>query len=125
MRTIKFRTIYKRENSIVIKHYIIGASDEEKLSGSEWINAGFKIIDRNLSTELYDKNKKEIYGGDCLGGVWGMTYIDWCEEQGGWEIFTCEKECMACMGDVHWNEIVEDKEKEIIGNIYENPELLK
>ena len=76
-------------------------------------------------TGLLDKNGKEIYEGDCLGGTWEMTYVAWCDIQGGWEIFTREKECMACFGDVHWYEVVDDKEKEAIGNIYETPELLK
>ena len=33
--------------------------------------------------------------------------------------------CMACEGDIHWCEVVEDNNKlEVIGNIYENKELL-
>jgi len=99
---------------------------EEKL----WINDkgggwGSPHIEIMQYTGLKDKNGKEIYAKDCLGGVFECLYIDWCDKQGGWELFTGGNECMACMGEIHWWEVVENKDLEVIGNIYENPELIK
>ena len=77
-----------------------------------------------LSTGLKDKNGKEIYEGDILGGIWEGCYIGYCEKCKQFQYYSCG-ECMACSGDVHWYEIVEDNGKlEVIGNIHENPDLL-
>jgi len=81
-------------------------------------------------TGLHDKNGKEIYEGDILGGIWKECYIAWCEKCKSFEVFfdteVFPKYCNVCNGDAHWCEVVEDDGKlEVIGNIYENPELLE
>ena len=64
-------------------------------------------------TGLHDKNDKEIYEGDILKYEWdGKTKIDYIVFSGG--MFTYSK----C---VRWSL----NKDEIIGNIDENPELLK
>lgn len=74
-------------------------------------------------TGLKDKNGKEIYEGDFLED---SLYVAWCDKQGGFQAFLPDDYCMACNGDMHWHEVVEDSNKyEVIGNLYENPELLK
>lgn len=75
-------------------------------------------------TGLKDKNGKEIYEGDILGGIWESGFISWCEKCKQFQYHSAGIGCMACSGDVHWCEIVEDDGKlEVIGNIHENPEL--
>jgi uncharacterized phage protein (TIGR01671 family) len=81
-------------------------------------------------TGLKDKNGREIYEGDILGDSWG-GYIQWCEVCCSFSFRFSDKKCAGCAGDVNWREVVEesnqtsDSQPEVIGNIYENPELLK
>lgn len=79
-------------------------------------------------TGLKDKNGKLIYEGDILGGTYGNLYVHYCDSCKQFELKANDYGCMACEGDVHWYELVEsedENELEIIGNIYENPELLE
>lgn len=77
-------------------------------------------------TGLTDKNGKEIYEGDILGGMFEGCYIGWCDTTKSFELFNCyEHYCMACDGDILWCELSDsDIDLEVIGNIHENPELL-
>ena len=77
-------------------------------------------------TGLKDKNGKEIYEGDILGGIWESGFISWCEECKQFQYHSAGIGCMACSCDVPWSDIVEDDGKlDVIGNIHENPELLE
>ena len=76
-------------------------------------------------TGLKDKNGKEIYEGDILGGIWEDGYIAYCDKCKQFQYHCNGVGCMACSGDVQWYELVDDKELEVIGNIHENGELLE
>ena len=77
-------------------------------------------------TGLKDKNGKLIYEGDILGGTYGNLDIFYCPQCMQFELHCKDYGCMGCNGDVHWCEVVEDNnELEVIGNIYENPQLLE
>ena len=106
MREIKFRAwngnnmvdLYKTTPSVLIP--------DLKIDGlfipfdKEWILMQF--------TGLKDRNDKEIYDGDVLSGGIYLTYlVQWNFKDNGWNI----SNNTSRFG--------------IIGNIYENPELLK
>lgn len=77
-------------------------------------------------TGLRDKKGKLIYEGDILGGTYGNLYIHYCDKCKQFQLKAKDYGCMACEGDIHWYEVVESEDElEVVGNIYENPELLE
>jgi len=127
MREIKFR-VWNEKGEMTY-------SDDESiligLNGSLYLDTAgglFDLLNHELMqyTGLKDKNGKEIYEGDVLGGVWGDGYIGWCDKCKSFEYFDITHVCYSCVGDVFWSEFLEDEGKhEVIGNIHENPELLE
>jgi len=70
-------------------------------------------------TDLKDKNGKEIYEGDILECVLGWKYVvEWDGTAGRFIGYTLENERKIVYVD-------RDPASEIIGNIYDNPELLQ
>lgn len=77
-----------------------------------------KILSRDLFVGPKDKNKKEIFEGDIIkseGENWEVKF-----EKYGIEPFNNFGHC--CHMAPHFDD---EKPFEVIGNIYENPELLK
>jgi hypothetical protein len=65
-------------------------------------------------TGLKDKKGKEIYEGDLVGTHLAALQVIWVTEAAGYRARS-----------VHGVEYFLTRELEVIGNIYENPELLK
>jgi uncharacterized phage protein (TIGR01671 family) len=103
---------------------ILSYFDGEGFVEGKWHKFNFAIMQ---CTGLKDKNGKLIYEGDILGGIY-HGYIEYCNECKCLQLKVKDYGCLACEGDLHWYELVEAEEQnelEVIGNIYENPELLE
>ena len=129
MDTIKFRYIFKDKKGKIYKE-IFSLVDIERgdidnaLMGFDHDDIEIEIIAKDRFTGLYDKNKKEIYGGDIVDGRgWENEYIRFKEpviwEHTGWYIGWKNKK----FHDI--TSLDACKDLKIIGNIYENQKLLK
>lgn len=128
MRELKFRVWSNcwKKFAIEAELYIDGSmdaifEDDDGIPHHENTDLIFEF-----DTGLKDMNGEEIYEGDILGGLWGDGYIAWCNKCKQFQYHISTHECMSCLGDVQWYELVEDNGKlEVIGNIHENSNLLE
>lgn len=104
---------------------------------------GFSIVDGHLMqfTGLHDKNKKEIYGGDIVSIKYdartedddgtplnygaSIGFVDWDDHSTGWILRVKSVMSVVPEGTVMTSLIHgRNGEREVIGNIHQNPELL-
>jgi uncharacterized phage protein (TIGR01671 family) len=120
MREIKFRA-WNKEAEVMHNWDEIGKVLHAKYF-DDWIAEGG--IELMQYTGLKDKNGKEIYEGDVIRGEDPLDYflkditqvvVEWLE-CGAWYPFACDHDYEPYPKPEHC---------EVIGNIYENPELLK
>ncbi len=124
-REIKFRAKSIETGKLVYGHLVQtgdwpkGDESDEKLKNWWEITNGYTTqkIDRNTVgqyTGLLDKNGKEIYEGDIVKWSDKIYKIEWHDRMAG---FVMQHNLIE-RPDIEF-------ESEIIGNIYENPELIK
>ena len=110
------------EQAFIINEVV--EANEQYITIGSWCPVDPKTIEQ--STGLKDKNGKEIFEGDILG-------IDTDEEVVNVNIYWDSKHALFMFESEKYNEkdllaeLVEDNTYpfEIVGNIYENPELLE
>ena len=108
MREIKFRAWSKKKKKMIYNWQDTTNVESFGFDG----NGYFEIMQY---TGLKDKNGKEIYEGDVFEWDEGDLYIiEWIEQEGCWgtssRIWLCNS---------NWRGYIK-----VVGNIYENPELL-
>lgn len=117
-REIKFKYIFQHDDTGRIVTKVFGIEDvENALNNDDYRLYG--VVARCQLTGLKDKNGKEIYEGDIRCG----KYYFETEEQTRFQVIKWDEK-NACF---YWDgpEIPRFIDVEVIGNIYENPELLK
>lgn len=124
MREIKFRAWHKEEKimgevlGIDILHKEIFFSNEDV---DCYEHTDFKDVELMQYTGLYDKKGKEIYEGDIvkLRANHGIGIIRYSDEWGAFVVEYIKTRPLVVLGMNYYKEDIE-----ILGNIYENPELL-
>ena len=128
MREIKFRAWLKYGKEIVdveeidFMNEVINYIDNDyENNEQEIIGAYFENIELIQYTGLKDKNNKEIYEGDIvkLRANHGIGVIKYSDEWGAFVVEYIKSRPLAVLGMNYYKEDIE-----ILGNIYENPELL-
>lgn len=129
MREIKFRVWNKRINQL--------SGCDDIYFAQEPLNEAFKLdeFDFMQYTGLKDANGKEIYEGDIVKYVAGENYenigvVIWADEINSFNLKTYPFMCGFVIHNEKENktdkfEWDETNYMEVIGNIYENPELLE
>jgi hypothetical protein len=132
-REIKFQRVYEGFESLnkgKIEMREWGPVDEDaSFKSPSWLS-GFKFIADRQYTGLKDKNGKEIYEGDVL---FDISINATCQVVFGcfptlkddWGIREISpKFCVLWRDESGYSSLI-TKEFEVIGNIYENPNLIK
>ncbi len=117
MRTIKFRAWDKNKEKMIYPGQTAIWSRHAKVSSGDLID-WFEDEDLMEFTGLKDKNGKEIYEGDLLKRDKRKKRISVAKFSGGMFLF-------SIVGEPYFDYPFDARKFEVVGNLYENPELLK
>jgi uncharacterized phage protein (TIGR01671 family) len=118
MREIKFRAWYNNK--------MVDDEEAKRLLYNNTSTSALFITELDMMqyTGLKDKNGKEIYEGDIIRSFFsdGQECIHKIGYESAEGRFTASWKLISCGINQAW---INEFEKEVIGNIYENPELVK
>lgn len=123
---VKDGTVDKKGN-LVIDYYIITDDYSSKYNKIELRTCQSPKVNADTIgqyTGLKDKNGVEIYEGDIVNCYNRNFIVEFRKERGGFFPFACGDGCGCCEDEVILLYELETSAK-VIGNIYDNPELLK
>ena len=123
---VKDGTVDKKGNP-AIDYYIITDDYSSKYNKIELRTCQSPKVNADTIgqyTGLKDKNGVEIYEGDIVNCYDRNFIVEFRKERGGFFPFACGDGCGCCEDEVISSYGLETSAK-VIGNIYDNPELLK
>ncbi len=122
MREIKFR-IWDKQNKEMLDledlHYEYGKMSIRTTMYNDYFDTEDMILMQY--TGIKDKNGKEIYEGDIIKYYDDTYKVEFKRDRGGYFPFAQGDGCGCCQCEV----VTFFNDCEILGNIYDNPELLK
>lgn len=124
MREIKFRLWDKRSKELMPTDKNLQFYDKENywIADIEDALINKERFELMQYTGLKDKNGTEIFEGDIIKGWSNCTYtVTFVEKRGGYYPFAQGDGCGCCDDEVE----SDPSECTVIGNCYENPELLE
>ena len=136
MREIKFRGFSETLNKWVIGVPYFSEGNwwilVDENTKSEDIGTGSYFVDKNSIgqyTGLKDKNEVEIYEGDLLQSFYNdgeIHEVIWHEESASFRVATyLDNRHGGSFAELFFMDDIHENCNKIIGNIYENPELLQ
>ncbi len=120
MKTIKFRAWHKKNKQMLYEGW-----NENIFITKESIFRYGDDVDIMQFTGLHDKNGKEIYEGDVCKREWESGFLSVGKKRDYWEIVYNNGSFLTKQINRPINQFSQRfSEMEIIGNIYQNPDLL-
>ena len=125
MRTIKFRGIDAPNDEWIYGSLVIVNDDFHILDGEEDTAHDYNRVDEDTVgqfTGLHDKLGNEVYEGDLLSRNTSLTYqVYWNNNESGFNM----KDTSWADDDCPMNFYNVEGRFEVVGNIHDNPELVK
>ena len=122
-----YYVVMENETKTVTRHAIMDLLDKDNqyIKDGKSYHMSVSVVDAETVgqfTGLHDKNGKEIYEGDIVSDIKGKMKVDgeWVDQT---EIFAVEYHGAAF--NISHLSLVSNDSVEVIGNIHDNPELLK